>query len=583
VKKDALLTLLFLSLLAPISSLSLGAKGQAGNYVVSVMRTVDIYEGYVIVNDTFALQPISGLPEALMIGVPKFLSKNMISSYIYPYSVSSAGQRLVVEWPVASDGEFDWISVKIPASSGSFSFSVLQAYANLFSTTQYGEEVFTFPTVPALTIDVNSCYTVLRLDKWWRVYNPPSDYNETTVGESTILSHRYGAEPAKVNITEEFFVIPLREERYDVTNASRVIELNPFTGLTVTERFKVKALSYSTKQSISVFIFVNASGISVGDSIGTFLTESMSSTKRSMFKVSRPDNSSLTLVEIFPRYPMYPDQNYSFYISYHLLDENVTGISTVGRQLSLRLPVTTNFTSFAGNFTVEVLFPMGGKLEAVELGGYGLQNERSGTSPFSATIKGATKEVFDSPITLTYGYDTLWAGYAPSVALAFLFVAIFAYTLTRPKRPSEARAAPVELEALVRFVERYREKLRLEQSLERLQEDLRNNRITRQDFKARSRTQSQRLEDVMRVIPQLKAQVIKTSRGASDLITGIEVSEAQITSMSSAIRDLHTQFAQKKVSRAAYAKLLDNYVKKVKSERTRIGAALNELDSMSST
>ena len=53
--------------------------------------------------------------------------------------------------------------------------------------------------------------------------------------------------------------------------------------------------------------------------------------------------------------------------------------------------------------------------------------------------------------------------------------------------------------------------------------------------------------------------------------------------MSSVIRDLQSQFSQKRISRAAYAKLLDNYVKKVHNERTSIGAALNELDNLSRT
>jgi len=359
--------------------------------------------------------------------------------------------------------------------------------------------------------------------------------------------------------------------------------MDSFTGLTVTDRFKVRALTYNTGGSIAFFILVKASDVSAGDAIGAFLPEAESVAQMSMFKISQPSNSSLTVVSVYPRYTVYPDQNYSFYVRYRLPFENASGISPLGGTVSFPLPATTNFTSYADNFTIEVLFPVGAKLLGVRLGEYELENERSDPISFEATVECATEEMFESPVVLTYSFNTLWAGYVPSVGVASVFAVGLAYAITRRERAPEARAAPIEFEAVTKFVERQREKMRLEQALERLQEDLRNNRITRQEYKARSRIQSQRLEEVTRSIPPLKNQATKANRAVADIITGIEVSEAEISSMSSVIRDLQSQFAQKRISRAAYAKLLDNYVKKVHNERTSIGAALNELDNLSRT
>jgi len=580
VKKSALLVTLFLIMLVRVSTAPPGISGQAADYAVSAKRVVTIHEGYIVMNDTFTLSPAQGIP-TFMVGIPKNLSAHAVRSYLYPRSVSSTGERLAIEWLNAS-GEFDWITIRLTAASGGFTFSVVQAYSNVFSPTSYGEPLeLILPVIPALKSELNSCYTEIRFDRWWKVQTVPSGYNQTKVGNVTALSHTYGVQPANSDLTIQIGFDSLREERYMVTQASRVIELNSFTGLTVTDRFSVKALTYNTGGSITFYILVKASDVSVGDSIGAFLPETESTTRMSMFEVSYPSNSSLALVSVYPRYPIYPDQNYSFYVRYRLPFENASGLSPFGRTVSFALPATNNFTSYADNFTLEALLPVGAKLAEVRLGEYKLENERSDPISFKATIGWATEEMFDSPVVLTYSFDTLWAGYVPSVAVASIFAVGLAYALTRRERVPEARAAPVEFEAVVKFVDRQREKMRLEQALERLQEDLRNNRITRQEYKARSRIQSQRLEEVTRSIPPLKNQATKANRAVADIIAGIEVSEAEIMSMNSVIRDLKSQFSQKRISRAAYAKLLDNYVKKVHNERTSIGAALNELDNLS--
>jgi len=571
--------MLSLIMLVVVSTTPPGILGQAADYAVSAKRVMTLHEGYIVINDTFTLLPV----QAFMVGIPKNLSAHAVKSYLYPYSVSGTGERLAIEWSNAS-GEFDWITIRLPAASGSLTFSVVQAYYDVFSSTSYGEPLeLELPVIPAIKSELNSCYTEIRFDRWWKVDNQtvPSGYSQTKVGNVTALSHTYGAQPAKSNLTIQLGFNSLRNERYVVTQASRVIELNPFTGLTVTDRFSVKALTYNTGGSITFYILVKASDVSVGDSIGAFLPEGESATQMSMFKVTQNPNSSTTTVGVYPRYTVYPDQNYSFYVMYHIPIENSSATSPFGGTVSFALSPSTNFTSYAGNFTLKVLLPVGAKLAHVRLGDHELANELSEPASFSATIGGATEEVFDSPIALAYSFDTLWAGYVPSIAVGSVFAVGLAYTLTRRERVLEARAAPVEFEAVVKFVDRQREKMRLEQAVERLQEDLRNNRITRQEYKARSRIQTQRLEEVTRSIPPLKNQATKANRAVADIITGIEVSEAEIMSMNSVIRDLQSQFAQKRISRAAYAKLLDNYVKRVHNERTSIGAALNELDNLS--
>jgi len=576
---------LFLIMLLRVMAISMGTVGAAADYAISAKRCVIIHEGYIVINDTFTLLPVRSLPTAFMVGIPKNLSAHAVRSYLYPYSVSGTGDRLDIEWSNASD-EFDWITIRLPAASGSLTFSLIQAYSNVLSSTLYGEQLeLVLPVIPVLNNELNSCYTEVRFDRWWKVDNQtvPSGYSQMKVGNVTVLSRPYGVQPAKSNLTVLLGFDSLRGERYVVTEAFRVVELNSFTGLTVTDRFKVRALTYNTGGSITFFLLMNATDVSVGDAIGAFLPEAESVTQMSMFKVSHPPNSSLTLVSVYPRYTVYPDQNYSFYVRYHLPYENASGLSPIGGTVSFTLPATTNFTSYADNFTVEVLLPVGAKLGVVRLGEFELLNERSDPISFVATIERATGEVFESPVVLAYSFNTLWAGYVPSVAVASVFAVGLAYALTRRERVPEARVTPIEFEAVTKFVERQREKMRLEQALERLQEDLRNNRITRQEYKARSRIQSQRLDEVARSIPPLKNQATKANRAVADIITGIEVSEAEISSMSSVIRDLQSQFSQKRISRAAYAKLLDNYVKKVHNERTSIGAALNELDNLSRT
>jgi hypothetical protein len=574
--------MLFLILLAHIASISPVALGQGADYFVSAKRVATLYQGYVVLNDTFTLQPIRGLPETFMVGIPKYFSTHVVRSIIYPYSVSSTGEILTVEWAAASDATFDWISIKLPMASGIFTFSVIQAYSDVLLTTQYGSaQELNLPAVPALGTEMNSCYTEVRLIRWWSIDNPPSDYTEGTSGNLTVLWKDYGRQPANTNLTVHFNLTPLTQEVYTITLASRVIQIDPFSGLTVTDRFRVMYLSYSMQGYINVFLLMKASSISAGDDIGAFQPSSESATQRSMFSIASPTNSSLTKVSIYPRYFLYPNQNLSFYLTYHLPLENVSGISSIGRAVSFVLPATTNFTSFADNFTLEVLLPVGARVSDVKLGEFDLKNEASSASSFSATIAGATKEIFDSPIALTYSFDTLWAGFAPSMAVALFFLVGFAYVFTRHEGISEARVPPVEMGAVAKFVERQREKIRLEGNLERLQEDLRNNRISRQEYKARNRSQAQRLEEVTRSIPALKVQATKASRAVADLISGIEVSEAEIMSMNSVIRDLNAQFSQKRISRAAYTKLQDDYAKRIQNEKRAIGAALNELESLS--
>jgi len=582
VKRMALSSILFLVLLVQISAISSRIMGQGADYVVSAKRVVTVYEGYIVMNDTFTILPIHGFPEAFMVGIPKYLSAHVVRSIIYPYSVSSTGDKLAVEWSAVSDEEFDWISTKLPTISGSFTFSVVQAFSDVLLTTQYGgAQELILPVVPALGTEVNSCYTEVRFERWWSVDSPPSGYSIKTSGNLTTVWNEYRRQPANSNLTVDFNLTPLTQELYAVTLASRVIEIDPFSGLTVTDQFKVRALGYSMQGYTKVFLFMKASGVSVGDSIGAFLPESESVTQRSMFGVSNPTNGSLTQVSVYPRYPLYPDQNYSFYITYHLSAENTSSVSPFGRTMSFVLPSTTNFTLFADNFTLEVLLPVGAMVTDVKLGEFSLKNDGSATSSFSTTIEGATKEILNSPVTFTYNFDTLWAGFAPSIVVAVLFVVGFAYVLTRHEGISEAMAASVEFGAVVKFIERQREKMRLEQSMERLQEDLRNNRISRQEYKTRSRSQSQRLEEVTRSIPALKTEAMKASRAVADLIDGMEVSESEITSMNSVIRDLHSQFSQKKISRATYTKLQDDYVKRVQNAKRAIGATLNELESLS--
>jgi len=555
---------------------------QSDSYIVSTTRIAVLHEGYVVVNDTFVLTSTGGLPKEFMVGIPKSLSRNSIRSPIYPYAVWSTGERLAVEWQDAGN-EFDWLSVKLPASSGRISFSVVQAFSNLVSVTPYGDWVLILPAIPVLRTEMNSCHTEVWFDKWWSVELPPSNFTKREVGDSIVYSKNYGRQPEESNLTESFIITSLKKEQYLVTEASRGINIDPFSGITVTEGFKFMVESYSGANSVPVFLFGNVSDVSVRDEIGDFLPEAVSAVERSTFKISKYANGLITLVNIFPRYPIYPNQNFSLRISYRILVKNVTGLSAFGRQVSFSLPKTTNFTSFSNNFTLEVIFPTGAKLWDIKIGSFSLPNEQRSSNSFKAVIAGATEEIFDSTVEITYSYDSFWAGYSPSVFIGLAFLAGLAYVLTRQEKVAEAIAAPVEFDTVRRFVERYREKLRIEESLERCQEDLRNNRITRQEYKARSRSYTIRLEDINRALPQLKSQAAKASRNVAKLIEGIEVSEAEIASMGSAIRDLNLQLSQRRLSRAAHGKLIDNYAKRIRGERTKIGAALNELDRLAGT
>ncbi|MBO3802724.1 MAG: hypothetical protein JTT11_02425 [Candidatus Brockarchaeota archaeon] len=552
--------------------------GQAENYAVSATRVVVLHEGYVVVNDTFVLSSPGRLPKEFMVGVPKSLSRNAIRSPAYPYAVLDTGEKLAVEWSGA--GEELWISVKLPDVVGKISLSVVQAFSDPVSVSPYGALVFSFPAVPLLKTGMESCYTEVWFDKRWSVVSSPENYAERTAGNSVVYSNNYGRQPAESNETATFVIVPLGEERYSVARASKIIDVDPFSGVTVTEWFKFMVESYS--DSVPVFLFGNVSDISVRDDVGEFLPESASRVDRSTFKVSKHANGSITLVDVFPRYPVYPNQNFSIRVSYKILVENVTGLSAFGKTALFSLPKTTNFTSFANEYVIEVAFPIGAKLEGVKIGGLSLPNGLNSLNSYKTVISGATEEMFDSTITVAYSYDTFWAGYSPSVFIGLAFIAGLAYVLTKKEEVVGEVAAPAELESVRRFVERYREKLRIEEILERCKEDLRNNRITRQEYKARSRQYAARLEEINRTLPQLRSQASKLSRNAAKLIEGIEVSEAEMASMGSAIRDLDLQLSQRKISRAAHEKLIDNYAKRIRAEKTKIGAALNELDRLSS-
>ncbi|MGQ9514618.1 MAG: hypothetical protein ACUVTL_06160 [Thermoproteota archaeon] len=577
-KKETAFATIMLVWLVLASAACWVGLAKAEEYTVSTKRVVVLHEGYIVVNDTFVLVSSGKLPQEFMLGNPKSFSQHTIRSYIYPYAVSSAGEVLMVEWSDVRDDKFDWLSVKLPSASGRIEFSVVQAFSNMATVTLYGDRVLILPAVPVLKTETNYSYTEVWFDKWWEVNLPSENYTKKEVGNSIVYFNSYGKLPAESNLTARFIVTSLKKEQYLVTEVSKAIDLNPFSGLTVTEGVKFMVETYSGATSVQFFIFGNVSDVSVRDDIGDFLPESVSTMKRSTFKVSKPANSSMTLISIFPRYPIYPMQNFSLQISYRIPAQNITGLSAFGGSVSLSLPKTTNFTSFANNFILEVVLPTGARFGDVKIGRFGLSNELNETNSFRAVIEGATEEIFDSSITIAYRYDTFWAGYSPSIFAGIVFLAGLAYILTRKRKITEVTVTPIEFESVRRFVERYRERLRIEESLERIQENLKNNRITRQEYKARSRSLMLKLEEINRTLPQLKSQAAKANRRVADLIEGIEVSEAEIKSMNSAIRDLNMQLSQRRISRAAHEKLIDNYAKRVRGEKTKIGAALNELD-----
>ncbi len=126
--------------------------------------------------------------------------------------------------------------------------------------------------------------------------------------------------------------------------------------------------------------------------------------------------------------------------------------------------------------------------------------------------------------------------------------------------------APVEL--LSDFAKTYSKKISLNMETEKLESDRRRGKITKKEFMLRDRDIKSQIQEVEDALPGLKEDLTKYGARYRDLLSQLELQDEKIEGAKAGLRQLLLRKKKQKISRAAFEKSRQDYLKTIKKATT---------------
>ncbi len=443
-----------------------------------------------------------------------------------------------------------------------YTFTVSSWYHSLHELTDYEGNAYqvTFPKWPTLPYVINSAKFVLAFRSGDSL---PSTENSPEGTWNNLLPMQTIEDSFKMTS----YTPLIKANRYTEIN------IDPWGYMTYHETISMRNLGPS-KESIFLFTLPEyVTSVKIYDEVG-ILANSQPYGEWDLN--STLDLSINLLSDRFGDNAFWPGYSYTFYIDYKVQVTGHSSVNTTGDVLTL--PMGTFADCLIEKHVVDVVLSNAIDVKGVS-GNYRLLYGEFDTS-LRYTVYNTTKH---NPPMIQIVYSI-----SPGVVLRpVLFAAIiglFASVMVIFRRlqfiddPSsvslsdddriETRQAGAPLELLSEFAKTYSKKVSLNMEMEKLDSSRRRGKITKKEYMLRERDVKDQLQEIDESLPGLTESLLQYGAKYRDLLSQLELQDERIEGAKAGLRQLLLRKKKQRISRAAFEKSRQDYLKTIKKAQT---------------
>lgn len=543
--------------------ISASIEGMDDVLITEILREIEL-SGYGVVNveDYLEIKNNYNNPiTSVYIGIPTADSEKLI--YYKALKDDGVSSLLVERSSLVSNG-YEMIAIYfdsplLPGQERSITFvqtyrdMLLYQYYNNYQYIIYSGSVY--PMLPyrsegdIVAIFTSTSETSLTRNPEWGVLSG----NTITFDLSEIATY---LDPFSENIDDnkntDIIFIEETLTKLEVTEISREIFISPWGIVKVTESFEIQNNGFVVYNSIPLKLPAFANGISLTDDLGEILGTTI-------------ENNVLTIDLTKNRAALQPYTKIKFTLSYNLPFENHFSINWL--QESFQLDIMTTTYDFLGkDQTIIIIID----------GCFSLDSNTAAPDVIQKT-QGVTKIVYESDyvspfetklIQFSFTIDLFDLILRPLILMLVIFSISAAFVLVTKSRKKKEDKTLIQKELIPiheirEFCSLCEEKNALIYEIRNAEDDAKKKKLAKKNFKNILNKNTIKIDEIDREIIPFKKLIMETNPTFEKLVRKLDELDAERISVKDSLDLLDARYKRGKLpSKAAYMKLLDDFIKR---------------------
>ncbi|MDF1537627.1 MAG: FKBP-type peptidyl-prolyl cis-trans isomerase [Candidatus Thorarchaeota archaeon] len=351
------------------------------------------------------------------------------------------------------------------------------------------------------------------------------------------------------------------------------ITIDPWGWLNYRETITLENFGNTKENSFLFTIPEYTTSVVIYDEVGILATSQPGGT----WDLNTTVNLQINLVaDRFGTNGFWPGYKYTFHIDYTIQASGYETVADAG--ILVDLPIGTLGDVLQTTHVINVVLPFSVGVTAVESGGYRLLY-----GVFDTTLKYTfhnTTVVNPPHISLAY-YTTISAIARPVVFAMLIGLVSMVYVfyrrvdfiedsdvVTEAVGLSASRQSGAPPELLSDFAKDYSRKTALSMDLEKLESARRKGKVSKKEFMMRERDIKSQIQEIDSKLPSQKAELMQHGARYRDLISQLELQDEKIEGAKAGLRQLLIRKKKQRISRAAFEKSRQDYLKTIKRATT---------------
>lgn len=385
-------------------------------------------------------------------------------------------------------------------------------------------------------------------------------------------------DPFLENLEEKKLVTILYNDtkatKIEINDLNREIRISPWGTIKIKEEYLVQNYGSIPRDFIAVEIPGNAKGIYVYDDLGEIKGTELRETSRNTTDVR------LNLAE--NRITLNPDSKFEFIIQYSLPFEKYSSADWFRQSININV-LTAQFEFLNTRQTTKIYLQ--GITEITYLNELPDSIEKTQTETILVYDFNDIGPVNRKIIQCTYIIDIFDLLLRP-ILFILLFASISTILVLYIKRrmegevPVSFRRENIPITEIREFCSLYDEMNALVLEMRRAEEEVKRKKISKKKYRNIIDKNNSRIEQIKKELKPFKQELIETDETFKNIVKKLEVLEAERVSIDDGLKLLQTRYRQGKLpSKAAYEKLLNNFLKRRKKIDRTIDKLIQQLRS----
>ncbi|MHA1246200.1 MAG: FKBP-type peptidyl-prolyl cis-trans isomerase [Candidatus Thorarchaeota archaeon] len=443
-------------------------------------------------------------------------------------------------------------------AGGSYKFTVVMYFHSVQEIYNYDDNIYSlrfykYPMLPYVIDRLSISMAFRSGDSFYNGTNPEGVYynvNPFTYEEFTLLMKSFTPDIVAIRKTE--------------------IRIDPWGWLHYKETITLDNVGPARETDIAYTFPAYMSNVRIYDRLGI-----LASSQPSDYNWNETLKQRINLKkDRFGDEGFMPNYHYTFYVEYDLYLPQYQKSVADGNKIEF--PMSTIDEILVKTHTVDVVVPM--SVNVIQASG----EYRLLYGGFDAILRyTAYNTTQRNPIEISLVYQMTPAILARPLLFALIIglVAALYVSVRKVELPVEGEMLPEEEAAVVRqagappellseFAKAYSKKTALNLDLEKLESARKRGKVSKREFMVRERDIKAQLEKIDAQLASLKEELISYGSRYRDVIGQLELQEERIEGAKAGLRQLLLRKKKQKISRAAFEKTRQEYLKTIKQAVT---------------